>query len=322
MKTTKRVSNIDTQPNAWIVNSQDRGRKSVKSGNKIYLQDDQEFQIELYNPLTESVLSDIRVNGKSVSKSGLVLRPGERFYLDCFIDDKKKFIFKTYEVDDSVESEKSISNNGSVEIFFYKEDTINLLDWTKRYDSIIEKHYYPQWYPWYTPRPYYPWGGTIIYGTGTTTIGTAYNTLSNNITTSNANYTLGSTTYTSNVGLCSSDILYNSESGTIETGRVEKGQESNQKFDEIDMEFQKNHISSIMYQLLPESKRPIEKKDLYVDIKKIIVKEGTTINAKDILRRESDEVIELIRKLSDLHKAGILTDDEFFEKKIELLSKI
>jgi hypothetical protein len=99
----------------------------------------QEFQIELYNPLTDSVLTDIRVNGKSVSESGIVLRPGERFYLDCFVDDKKKFIFKTYEVEDSDESKKSIQKNGVIEIFFYKEDTINFKNWTKRYDRVIEK---------------------------------------------------------------------------------------------------------------------------------------------------------------------------------------
>ncbi len=36
----------------------------------------------------------------------------------------------------------------------------------------------------------------------------------------------------------------------------------------------------------------------------------------------SDEVIELIKKLSDLHSSGILTDEEFSSKKAELLSKI
>jgi hypothetical protein len=33
-------------------------------------------------------------------------------------------------------------------------------------------------------------------------------------------------------------------------------------------------------------------------------------------------VIELIKKLSDLHSSGILTDEEFSSKKAELLSKI
>jgi hypothetical protein len=83
----KQRSTTDQKPNAWIVNPNDRGRKSIKTGNKVYLQDSQNFEIELFNPLKEPVLADIKVNGKSVSSSGLVLRPGERFYLDCFIDD-------------------------------------------------------------------------------------------------------------------------------------------------------------------------------------------------------------------------------------------
>ena len=37
MKSTKFVSKSDTKPNAWVVNPTDRGRKSVKSDNKIYL---------------------------------------------------------------------------------------------------------------------------------------------------------------------------------------------------------------------------------------------------------------------------------------------
>ena len=40
------------------------------------------------------------------------------------------------------------------------------------------------------------------------------------------------------------------------------------------------------------------------------------------VKQESNDVIELIKKLADLHLAGILTDDEFSEKKAELLSKI
>ena len=49
---------------------------------------------------------------------------------------------------------------------------------------------------------------------------------------------------------------------SIETGRVEKGGKSNQKFEEVDMDFEKFHISSIVLQLLPESVKPVETKDL------------------------------------------------------------
>lgn len=75
MKAIKTRSHADQKPNAWVVNPKDRGRKSIKKDNKIYLKDGQNFEIELFNPLTESVLAEIKVNGKSVSSSGLVLRP-------------------------------------------------------------------------------------------------------------------------------------------------------------------------------------------------------------------------------------------------------
>jgi hypothetical protein len=39
-------------------------------------------------------------------------------------------------------------------------------------------------------------------------------------------------------------------------------------------------------------------------------------------KKSSNETIDLIKKLADLHSAGILTENEFLEKKKELLSKI
>ena len=109
------TKNHVSKPNAWIVNSTDKGRKSIKNG-KVYLKDSEEFQIELFNPLQECVLADIKLNGNSISETGLVLKPGQRFYLDCFIDDRKKFIFNTYDVDNSLESLSAISKNGGLEV--------------------------------------------------------------------------------------------------------------------------------------------------------------------------------------------------------------
>lgn len=269
------------KPNAWIVNPTDRGRKSIKSNNKVYLQDGQEFQIELHNPLTESVLADVKVNGQSVSKTGLVLRPAERFYLDCFIDDKKKFIFKTYEVENTKESKDSIVKNGTVEVFFYKEETFSLNNWKNKFDRVIERVYYPEWYPVYYPVsfPVYPkiWGGRpfndgIIYGNTsnpivgtTTTVNYGGNSLTSNISNSAASYTVNmnsqtgdtfNTTYTSSLEDGNLNAYFSTDK--IETGRVEKGEKSKQEFTEVDLEFQSYHISSVMYQILPESQKPVE----------------------------------------------------------------
>jgi hypothetical protein len=298
----------NSKPNAWIVSPNDKGRKSIKSG-KVFLNDGDEFEIELFNPLTVSVLADIKLNGQSISKTGLVVKPGQRVYLDCFIDDKKKFKFSTYEIENSGEALDATQNNGLLEVFFYKEDVITLDNWKSKFDRIIVEKYYPyNPYPWHNPY-------TVWYGTNSPTIG-------GSCVTTNLNNSIVGTTTTSNAYYSSNNVNFSNTSNSvnlsnlnvagsnmtpinsIETGRVEKGEVSKQKFTEVDMDFEKHYIASTIIQILPESRKPAEVKD----VKKV--------------KQESDDVIELIKKLADLHSAGILTDNEFSEKKSELLSKI
>jgi len=311
-KTSRRES---ISPSAWVVAPKDRGRKSVKfdiksdyfSKGKVYLNDGDEFQIELHNPLTECVLADIKLNGNPISKSGLALRPGERFYLDCFIDDKKKFVFGTYEVEGSLSSLTAIADNGMLEVFFYKESVINVKDWRKKFEKVIvERHYYP----------YNPWPNTTWISTPNIYCGTsAGNIVGQTTFTTNGigNLTTGSAYYSQPINVnTSGTISLNSAAGTltansasIETGRVEKGTESSQKFDEIDMEFDSYHIASTTLQLLPESRRPVETKEIRQESPK-----------------KQPDAIELIKKLAELKDAGILTEEEFSEKKAELLGRI
>lgn len=266
----KNAPNSNLNPSAWIVTnnrkdktqSSDKGRKSVKKG-KVYLNDGEEFEIELFNPLHECILCDIKLNGQSISKSGLVLKPGQRFYLDCFIDDKKKFVFKTYDVDDTIESNNAISKNGLLEVYFYKEEVVNIYNWNNRFNKLIVERYYPIWYY----PVYYPW---ITYGTaGHTTTGTftLNNTSTNTIVTdtattncvigSNANYTTTNLNIGSGGSQYSNSAYYNS-SNSIETGRIEKGSKSGQKFDNIDMEFESSYLTHTIIQMLPNSRKPID----------------------------------------------------------------
>jgi hypothetical protein len=101
-------------------------------------------------------------------------------------------------------------------------------------------------------------------------------------------------------------IPINSINSNIETGRIEKGENSDQKFDDVDMDFDNFYISSTLLELLPESRRPIETKEL---------KEKPE-------QKQQIDVIEMIKKLADLRDAGILTEEEFSEKKSELLGRI
>ena len=322
----KAKNNHVEKPSAWVVSSE-KGRKSIKNG-KVYLKDKEEFQIELYNPLTDCVLADIKLNGNTISQSGLVIRPGERFYLDCFIEDKKKFVFSTYEVEDSQSAKVAISKNGMLEVFFYKESVVSLRNWRSRFDRVIVERYYPVHYPHY--QPYWYATPNVYCGTGTITptgglsgtttggyytnnelIGGVYGGTLNNLNlTGNNTYLSQPASLTNNSGINISNtgtITTTSYSAnSIETGRVEKGGKSDQKFEEVDMDFEKFHISSVVLQLLPESVKPVETKDL----------------KKEKASAPDEDIIGLIRKLADLNSAGILTDEEFSEKKAELLSRI
>ena len=309
-----KITNSTTKPGAWVVNSKDRGRKSIKSG-KVYLNDSEEFEIELFNPLTECVLADIKLNGQSISKTGLVLKPGQRFYLDCFIDNKKKFVFNTYEVEGTLESLTAISNNGKLEVYFYKESVVSINNWMGRFNTVIIERYYPT-YPYWTTypsfQPYYGTGTPTIYG-GTTTniVGT---TLDN---TSTGAYTLGNN--------LPNQLNSTSINSSVETGRVESGNGSNQQFKEIDMEFDKYYISSTILQLLPESRKPETASELAKKLSEDPTKKKkkeTTGKWPHQYEDDTDVIINLIKKLSDLHSAGILTDEEFSNKKNELLNRI
>jgi hypothetical protein len=64
------------------------------------------------------------------------------------------------------------------------------------------------------------------------------------------------------------------------------------------MNFDSYHISSTILKLLPNSRKPVETKEI------------NKSKAKG-----SNQVIDLIKKLSDLYESGILTEDEFSNKR-------
>ena len=313
-------------PGAWIVNPKDKGRKSIK-GDKIYLDNGQEFEIEIFNPLKESVLADIRLNGNSICKTGLVIKPGQRVYLDCFVDDRKKFIFQTYEIDGSQESLDATADNGLLEVFFYKEQAVTLQNWIDKYHKVVIHEYYPVYYPRWYSYPYY--GGLTLNGTtGTIYTTNTANTLTINTGSSTYGGVLNNSNYETSFTNCSLtsggtsesvNAYYNSVAGSLETGRVEKGEKSDQQFVDVDMDFEKNYIHHLVYQILPSSRKPKEIKEIS---KRKDILEKLRNDNKNHHSDVTIDLIELIKKLADLHSAGILTDEEFSSKKSELLSKI
>jgi hypothetical protein len=219
-------TNNNPEPKAWIATY--GSRKKIKNDKNVYLKDLELFEIELFNPTTNKYLAKISINGKFISNSGLVLNPGQRVFLKRFIDENKAFVFNTYDVDSmDEESKKAIVDNGKVKVYFYAE-YVSLLN-TGQNSGIT--------YWGVTNTPYY-------YGTFTTNL---------------ANTAIGTTTNTAD---CS--FTNTSSSSSIETGRVEKGDITNQSFGSDYGNYNSFHSHVSSYQLLPESRMPIEVSDLKI----------------------------------------------------------
>ena len=100
-------------------------RNRIKTYDSIvYLKDGQKFELEIHNPHSFKVLCMIKMNGGYISQNGIIIRPGEKVYLERYIDKNKSFKFSTYEVEDGKENEKAIENNGSIIVEFYSEHFI------------------------------------------------------------------------------------------------------------------------------------------------------------------------------------------------------
>ena len=145
-------------------------------------------------------------------------------FLDRFIDSNGKFLFNTYEVKDTPQNKSAIEFNGEVSIEFYKETSPVFLTGT-----------------WYNTTGGY---STPTYAndsfTSTTTLGFSNTSTSSVINTSNYSTTNTSLSNTS-----------------IETGRIEKGGKSDQKFTNVSMDFEWFSFHTIQYKILPKSTKNI-----------------------------------------------------------------
>lgn len=242
-------------PQAWIAIKRNRQKIYNEQGKtQVYLKDGQEFQIELFNPTQTKYLVKFKINGNYQSDRGLILNPGQRYFLDRFIDEDKKLEFSTYQVEDSKAAKKAIEKNGLLEVEFYAE--------TYLHGSIIS---YPKTciQPIWQTNPYTFWGGTIngvlnnSVGSGTlTTGGSTVNNFSitNGTTETNGTTAIG-TTYTSNYSSVVNDA-------SIETGRVEKGEESDQKFEDGYGTFGSWASYTTTVQIIPLSQKPVETQEI------------------------------------------------------------
>lgn len=189
---------------------------------KYYMADNTEFEIELFNSTTEKLGVKIKINGKYISNAHLVINPGQRIFLERHIDTNNKFLFKTYEVESN--SQEWIKNNGNVEVEFYRE-------------------YYQQ--------SYTAGGGQLNWMYYCTTpIG---NNLTSNIALDNIDSNLES-----NIN----DVKSAFSGKLTETGIIDKGEKTNQNFNNSYETFEALVNTSKEFKILPLSQKPVETKDL------------------------------------------------------------
>lgn len=285
------------KPGAWICsnekNRQTRGRTKVYQNSKIYLNDGDEFEIELFNPTQKNIKADINIDGKSIG-SGLILRSGERVYLECFPDSKKKFTFKTYEVEDSIESKEAISNNGFVSINFYDESSkffrTGGITWTNPFPPTT----YPPSFPPRRDIYYYDNTGGDYFNTG------VYG--SNTFTTTTSNSSGASIDLSSHLN---KDLKTTNINETIETGQVDGGSQSDQEFESVYMDFDPLSSTVISYQILPLSQKPLEVSGFKPK--------------KKIKSKPTSSKVEELLKLKELLDSDLISREEFDTLKSEII---
>jgi hypothetical protein len=206
------------KPTAHITKK--KSRLKVYNGHIVFLNDKDNFEFEIHNPKQHPVLCKIKLNGEYISNSGVVLKPGQRVFLERFLDSNNKFEFSTYEVKDTPQNRSAIDLNGDVLVEFYDEQR------------------------------------TRTYSNGTGWITTS-NPLGNNnmytVTNTGTPYLGGLTYTTSSVGSSTLTTAYANYTSTVETGRVEKGGISDQSFTNSYEEFNYFTSHTVKFKILPLS---------------------------------------------------------------------
>lgn len=199
-----------------------KNRTKTYSG-QVYLKNGTEYQIELFNPLTLDVLAEITIDGKPIGNAGVVLRPGERVFLERYLDSPQKFKFSTYEVNTKNDAvRRAIEQNGKVEIKFFKESLFHTT-------------------PSINYNPTITWNYPTFSYTSTSTFARAFGTC----LYSNSDVKLTSNKVESNI-----------------TGKTERGSYSSQQFTSVSKSWESFPIKVVNYKILPIEMKPATSREI------------------------------------------------------------
>jgi hypothetical protein len=232
MKQSIWTNGSPSNPQAFITKRKQRVKQFE---GQVYLSDGDEYQIELFNPTPKHILAKIKIDEEFLSGGGIVLRPGERVFLERFLDTNNKFVFRTYEVGKEAVQLGATQNNGYIEIQFFNENSSNQFN--------------------------NGWGTITTNSSGNWTGGATYTT--NTLGISGITHTA----YYNNASLTSNTFAgpnIRTLSNKIETGITEKGNASDQQFTSSNRTFYSYSFHNVVWRILPTSQKQYHKEDVNV----------------------------------------------------------
>ena len=237
------------KPTAHITKK--KSRLKVYNGHIVFLNDKDNFEFEIHNPTNKTVLCKIKLNGSYISTSGIVLKPGQRVFLERFLDTNNKFEFSTYSVGDTSENRSAIDLNGDVLIEFYNEQESGI------YPHLSGGNWSTGWATINTGSPYY---GNMTFTTSSTNIVGTNSTSFYSSTSTPTGPNIRSKFDTSKTLLSGKSPKKKNKS--IETGRVEKGEQSNQTFTNSYEQFYYHTSHTIKFKIQPASTKNINVEEI------------------------------------------------------------
>lgn len=200
--------------------SVNKNRLKIYEDNKYYLSNGTNFEIELVNNDNKKYLVEIYLNEQSIGS--IIIGANSHNYLERYIDNNRKFQLNTFEIDDVDETKEAQERNGSIQIYFYPQISLNHPSFEGRISSTNNLRIN---------------GSPRLYNLHEITTGTPV------------------------IKYCSttSDSLKSCDyTASIETGRINEGENSNQTFAYSSDKFEDRSTHSLDYQILPISLKPYE----------------------------------------------------------------
>lgn len=205
----------------------------------VYMNNGTEFQIQIFNPFSYTIGVTFDFNGGNSTKSKmLVLRPGEHVWLDRYLDNESRLLFSTYEVGSSEEVKKAIRDNSNLCVKFYKEQ-----EKPNYWDNVTYYNYVP----------------TELYCNNSITAANYTNCCSTSLS---FGYVPVNSSALTSISTNTPKPRSRSLNKSIETGRIEKGSQSDQKFQNVYKDFSPWSFKTEYIKILPMSQKQINSNDL------------------------------------------------------------